>query len=143
MPASTSRTTSTRSVDERVGEAGSGAVSSIVGVTVVLVLLLFAVQLTLNLYASSAVTAAAFDAARHVAGADGGPSSTAEAEERARSLLDRFETGGGTLEFRWDTSHDDVVVLEVIAERPSLLANVRFPFQRVDRTVTVRWEHPR
>ena len=130
--------TSTRS-----DEAGVGLLSSIVGVTVFIVLLLFAVQLALNLYATSAVTAVAFDAARQVAGSDGGPAAAASAEDHARHVLGRFETGGGTLRFRWDTSRDDVVVLEVVAERPSLLANVGFPFQRVDRTVTVRWERAR
>jgi hypothetical protein len=108
-----------------------------------LVLLLFAVQLSLNLYATTAVTSIAFDAAREVAGSAGGSSSTDHAEARARSVLDRFESDGGHLEFRWDTSRDDVVALTVVAERPSLLPRVRFPFQRVERTVTVRWERPR
>ena len=138
MPASTSNPTSTRS-----GEAGVGLLSSIVGVTVFVVLLLFAVQLALNLYATSAVTAVAYDAARQVAGSDGGAAATGRAEAHAREVLGRFEHDGGTLDFRWDTSRPDAVALEVVAERPSLLANVRFPFQRVDRTVTVRWERPR
>jgi hypothetical protein len=127
----------------RSAEDGVGLLSSIVGVTVFLVLLLFAVQLALNLYATSAVTTVAYDAARQVAGSDGGASSTNAAEARARSVLDRFESGGGSLRFRWDTSRDDAVVLEVIAERPALLAKVRFPFQRIERTVVVRWERPR
>lgn len=130
--------TSTRSADD-----GVGLLSSIVGVTVFLVLLLFAVQLALNLYATSTVTTVAYDAARKVAGSDGGPSSTQEAELAARSLLGRFEANGGTLTFRWDTTRDDVVRLRVVAERPALLAHVRFPFQRIDRTVTVRWERTR
>ena len=138
MLATGSRPTSTRS-----GEAGVGLLSSIVGVTIFIVLLLFAVQVALNLYATSTVTTVAFDAARQVAGSDGGPAATAAAETRARQLLGRFESGGGTLRFRWDTSRDDAVLVEVVAERPPLLAHVRFPFQRVDRTVTVRWERPR
>jgi hypothetical protein len=114
-----------------------------VGVTIFLVLLFYAVQLALNLYATSTVTAVAFDAARHVAGSDGGPSSTAAAEAHARSILDEYESRGGTLEFAWDTSRDDVVLLEVTAERPSLFARLSVPFQRVHRTVRVRWERPR
>ena len=39
-------------------EAGTGMVASVVGVTAFLVLLMFAVQLALNLYATSTVTAA-------------------------------------------------------------------------------------
>jgi hypothetical protein len=123
--------TSTRSAED-----GAGLIGSIVGVTVFLVLLLFAVQLALNLYATSAVSAVAWDAAREVAH-DGDP---ARAEQRARAVLDRYEEGGGRLSFDWDVSRPDVVVLHVVAEREPLLANVRFPFQRVERTVTVRWE---
>lgn len=104
--------------------------------TVFLTLLLFAVQLALNLYATSAVSAVAWDAAREVAH-DGQPE---RAEQRARSILDRFEERGGRLSFDWDLDRDDVVVLRVVAERPPLLARVRFPFQRIERTVTVRWE---
>lgn len=108
-----------------------------------LVLLLFAVQLALNLYATSAVTSVAFDAARSVAGSDGGPGATEQAERHARSVLDRFESNGGRLQFDWDTSREDVVVLDVVAERPAMFANLRFPFQRVERTVVVRWERAR
>ena len=106
-------------------------------------MLFFAAQLALNLYATSTVTAVAFDAARQVAGSDGGPRATGDAEAHARSLLSHFDSGGGRLRFRWDTSRDDVVALEVVADRPSLLPHVTFPFQHVDRTVTVRWERPR
>lgn len=129
--------------DPLADETGTGLIGSLVGVTVFLVLLLFAVQLALNLYATSAVTSVAFDAAREVAGSDGGVASTDAAEARARALLDRFEAGGGHLEFQWNTGRDDAVVLRVVAERKPLLANVSFPFQRVARTVTVRWERPR
>jgi len=118
------------------GEVGAGLIGSIVGVTVFLTLLLFAVQLALNLYATSAVSAVAWDAAREVALA-GDPD---RAEQRARSILDPYEERGGQLSFDWDVSRDDVVVLHVVAEREPLLANIRFPFQRVERTVTVRWE---
>jgi hypothetical protein len=144
MPASTSKPTSTTSVRRlQQEERGTGLLGSVVGVTVFLVLLLFATQLALNLYATSAVTSVAFDAAREVAGSDGGPASADRAERHARSVLDRFESGGGRLEFAWDVGREDVVALTVVAERPSLLSRVRFPFQRVRRTVTVRWERPR
>ena len=89
------------------------------------------------------MTAVAFDAARQVAGSNGGPDSTGRAEEQARGMLDRYESNGGTLDFLWDTSRDDVVVLEVTAERPSFFAHLRVPFQRVHRTVAVRWERAR
>lgn len=118
-------------------------VGTLVGVTVFLVLLLFAVQLALNLYATSAVTTVTYDAAREVAGSDGGLDAVGVAEARARSVLDRFEEGGGLLRFEWDTTRDDVVAVRVVAERPSLLPSFGIPFQRVTRTVTVRWERGR
>lgn len=135
MQAATSSRTSTRSA-----EAGVGLLGSIVGVTVFLTLLLFAVQLALNLYATSAVTAAAYDAARQVASSDGSSAEVARAEARVRGVLDRYEERGGSLTFDWDVGRDDVLVLRVVAEREPLLAHVRFPFQRVERTVRVRWE---
>jgi hypothetical protein len=123
-------------------EAGTGMVASVVGVTAFLVLLLFAVQLALNLYATSTVTAVAFDGARIVAGAHGDPAAEAEAEAHVRALLD-----GHDLAMQW-TYRDvdampgaDVVALTVDTENPTrLLSFFPLPFQHVTRTVTVRME---
>ena len=119
------------------------------GATVFLVLLLFAVHLVLNLYGSSVVTAAAFDAARLRAGGGGDAVSETEAEGHALQLLDGYRRDG-RLELSWsypDVDGDgaaDVVALRVVADHPTdLLAGARFPFQRVDRTITVRLERPR
>ncbi|MGI8758098.1 MAG: hypothetical protein ACR2K0_02200 [Acidimicrobiales bacterium] len=147
MPVSGSRPTSSRSSSD--GEAGSGVVGTLVGVTVFLVLLLFAVHLVLNLYGSSIVTAAAFDAARLRAGGSGEAVSEIEAEGHALQLLDGYRRDG-RLQLSWsypDTDGDgaaDVVALRVVAEHPTnLVAGGGFPFQRVDRTVTVRMERLR
>ncbi|HEV2766758.1 MAG TPA: hypothetical protein VGV63_03490 [Acidimicrobiales bacterium] len=147
MPASGSRATSSRSSSDP--EGGSGVVGTLVGVTVFLTLLLFAVHLVLNLYGSSIVTAAAFDAARVRAGDDGRAVSEAEAERHALQLLGGYERDG-RLQLWWsypDTDGDgeaDVVALRVLAEHPTDFApRARFPFQRVDRTVTVRLERVR
>ena len=120
-------------------EAGSGMVSSVVGVTAFLTLLLFAVQLSFNLYATSTLSAAAFDAARLVAGSEG---DEAAAESHLRALLD-----GQDLDVRWEyrdtdaTPGADVVALTVSAEHPTrLLRLVPVPYQHVTRTVTVRME---
>ena len=124
-------------------------VSSIVGVTAFLVLLLFAVQLVLNLYATSTVTAAAFDGARIVAGAHGGATAEAEAEAHIRSLLSRY-AAAGRLDLHWsyrDTDAEpgpDVVALTVDADHPTrLLAVFPIPYQHVERTITVRMERLR
>lgn len=114
-------------------------ISSIFGLFVVLVLLLLAVQVVYDLYATSAVTAAAYDAARVVAGADGGPGATAAAEDGARQALGRY---GERLEFTWAIG-DDVVQLRVTARNPGFLpAAMRRPLgvDAVDRTVRLRTE---
>jgi hypothetical protein len=141
-----SKTTSNRSSRS---EAGTGLIGSIVGVTVFLVLLLFAVHLVLNLYGTSVVTAAAFDAARLRAGGAGAEVSEAEAEQQVLELLDGYRDGG-RLQLSWsypDTDGDgeaDVVALRIVAAHPTdLLAGVRFPFQDIDRTISVRMERLR
>ncbi len=120
-----------------------------VGVTVFLVLLLFAVHLVLNLYGTSVVTAAAFDAARLRAGSGGAMASELDAERHALQLLGGYREGGAvTMTWAYpDTDADgeaDVVALRVVAEHPTnLVGGVRFPFQRLDRTVVVRLERLR
>jgi len=141
-----SKTTSNRSSRS---EAGTGLIGSIVGFTVFLVLLLFAVHLVLNLYGTSVVTAAAFDAARLRAGGAGAEVSEAEAEQQVLELLDGYRDGG-RLQLSWsypDTDGDgeaDVVALRIVAAHPTdLLAGVRFPLQDIDRTISVRMERLR
>ena len=118
-------------------------VASVVGVSAFLVLLLFAVQLALNLYATSTVTAASFDAARIVAGGAGGPAVEETAEAHLRGLLDGYDDLDLAWEYR-DTDGRpgaDVVALRVETEHPTrLLRGLPLPFQRVARTVTVRIE---
>jgi len=119
-----------------VSERGAGAVSAVVGVTAFLTLLLFAVQLVLNLYATSVVTAAAFDGARIVAGSDGGPAVEADAEARVRELIGARDD----LSLTWSYSAD-VVALTVETSHPTaLLPGMPLPFQQISRTVEVRRE---
>ena len=94
-------------------EAGVGLVGTIAGVTAFLVLLFFAVHVLLGLYVRSAVTAAAFDAAR-IAAADGPP---VQAEQHVGALV------GGVardLEVTVAPGHDFVEV-HVVARSPRLL----------------------
>ena len=117
--------------------------------TAFLTLLLFAVHVVVNLYAASAVTAVAFDAAREVAGAYGGPDVQRAAEARARALLGRAGAPDA-LHLSWaypSTDGDgepDVVELRVRAASPSgFLPGVSLPLTSVDRTIRVRLERPR
>lgn len=115
---------------------------------VFLTLLTFAVQLLFNLYAASAVTAVAHDAARRVASqaADVGEAElaqvVADAELEARQALGRY---GERLEFTWSVDTSTVRV-SIGAEHPRVAIRPvaeAFGFNRVDRTVAVRVEDVR
>lgn len=113
---------------------------------VFLSLLFFAVQLSINLYARSQVTAAGFDAARHVAGYDNDgrrDAATDEAEVRLRSMLGAM---GDEVRVEWDLSDPDSVRLRLVLEPPSVApAIVRdaVGLDLVDRTIVVRTERAR
>jgi hypothetical protein len=135
-----------RSIRSGGEERGAGLVAATAGVSVFLVFLLFAAHVLYNLYATSVVTAAAYDAARVVAGAEArGNVRDAEAQggARLRALLGRY--GADHLELvDFSESTNDVVVLHVRARNPSLLLG-RSPFRVIDRRVRVRverWQEP-
>ena len=122
-------------------------VGSVVGVTAFLTLLFFAAQLVLNLYATSTVTAAAFDGARIVAGADGGPAAEVEAERHIRELVGN-ESDSLTMSWAYldidGVPGPDVVALTVDAEHPThLFGSLPIPYQHITRTVRVRMERVR
>ena len=100
-------------------DAGSGLLSSLAGVVVFLVFLLFAVQLLFGLYATSTVNAVANDAATRAASAEAPPLPRIEADARAS-----LGEVGRTARFTWrsdDADGDgelDTVVLEVVAQPP-------------------------
>lgn len=139
-------------------EAGQGLVPTIFGFAVVLVIALFATQVVFDLYARSAVTSAAVEAARAVAGFAssssyaGGSSAdeqraVAVAENRARSALGRW---GDVASFSWRflpaDAPPDVVELEVRFDATAAGFNLAGPgalpgLNRFARTVRVRVEH--
>ena len=107
--------------------------------TVFLVLVAFAAHVMLHLYATSVVTAAAFDAARVVAGSDGGPAAVSAAEQDARRLLG---PNGRRARFQWDLG-DETVGLRVRMTRPgAVLPGLGrwLGMDELDRTVRVRLE---
>lgn len=118
-----------------------------VGVMVFLLFLLVAVQVLFNLYATSAVTAAAHDGARIASGADAAtdPAARAAAEQHVRTVLGRY--GRERVELRWEASGTGRdVALTVTASNPSFLpVALRRPLglDRVERTVRVRAERRR
>jgi Flp pilus assembly protein TadG len=125
-------------------ESGTGLIGTLAGVVVILVLLLLAVQVVFDLYARSAVTAAAFDAARVVAGSDanGSPAAQSQAELAARRDLGAY---GQRATFDWAVDANDVR-LAVHVRNPSLLPVVfaaPLGLDSVDRSVIVRRERVR
>jgi hypothetical protein len=131
-------------------DAGTGLIGTLAGFTVVLALTLFAVQVLLNLFTTSAVTDAAHDGARRVAGArvdHGDPvavaTARADADRHVRELLGAY---GRKVHLDWSASTADEVVLRVRADAPRvLIPGLAGPvgLDRVDRTVRVRVERPR
>ena len=109
------------------------------GVFAFLLMLTVAVQVAYDLYATSAVSAAAYDAARVVAGSEG---DIARAENDARRSLGAY---GRRVRFDWDVD-GEVVELRVRATNPGFVpATLRRPLRAdvVDRTVRVRVERLR
>ncbi|MCU1497503.1 MAG: hypothetical protein JWM47_1456 [Acidimicrobiales bacterium] len=128
---------------------GTGLVSTCAAVLVFLIFLLFAVQLLMNLYATSTVSAAGYDAARavashHVDHRDPARLADAEqrAEARARSLLGGI---GRDAEFSWSID-DRVVRLHLSVLGPGILPRATSSLggpHRIDRTFVVRVEDER
>ncbi len=129
------------------GDPGTGLIATFAAVIVFLAFLLFAVQLLVDLYATTSVTNAAFDGARLVAGSrtdHGDPQAMAAsrtaAEERMRDELGAF---GRTVHFDWSGSDAQVVQVRLVGDAPGFLwpglgdvAGAR----HIDRTVRVRVE---
>ena len=121
------------------GERGGGVLSAWFGLVVFFTLLLFAVQVLYNLYATSVVTSVSYDAARRVAAARGDPSAVGQAEAAARDALGSY---AGRVTFTWAVD-GEAVVLRIQAHNPSFLlppAAGRLAFSDLDRTVQVRVE---
>lgn len=132
----------------RRGERGVGTIGTAAAFLVFMLLMLAAVQILFGLYATSAVTAAAHDAAREVAGYR----STAErcdvaerAEEQFVERLGAYGTAGHAA-LQWTCNDPDVIRVRVVASHPSVLPpRLRglLPLAAMDRTIEVRVEEPR
>jgi hypothetical protein len=123
-----------------VNERGGGPISIWIGFLVFLSMLLFAVQVLFNLYATSVVTAVTFDAARRVAGSEGGFGSIPQAEQDARQSLGRYSS---RVSFDGYGTNTEEVVLRVRAVNPSFqIPGIGGPaaFDSIDRTIRVRVE---
>lgn len=130
-------------------DRGAGLIGTIGALLVFFALLTFAVQMLFNLYATSAVTAVAHDAASMVASgeidradADALADAVRSAEAHARGVLGRY---GERARFTWDLS-DERVRVTIAATHPRVaMTDVAavFGLNEVERTVEVRVERPR
>jgi hypothetical protein len=118
-------------------EGGTAIVGTLVGFAIFMILLLVAVQSLLHLYATSAVTAAANEAAEQVASEGGSARAVPAAQSAAEVRLGAF--GSRHAHFDWLEVNGQQVVLQVTAESPALLPLPR-SYRDITRTVTVRTE---
>lgn len=119
------------------GEAGTAVVGTLVGFIIFLILLLFATQVIVRLYAESALTSAATRAADTVASSPVPGTGVGAAEAEARQELGSF--GASHTTFAWREVDGLQVVLEVRGSAPEFLPGLP-GWSRIDRTVTVRTE---
>lgn len=118
-------------------------IGTLLGAGVFVLLMLFAVQVLVGLYTRSVLTAAVYDAAKTVAGADAGAGASqaamADAEANAQAQLGEY---GRRVRFSWDVC-GSVVRLTAVGPRPSFLpVALAGPagLDAIERTVHVRKE---
>ena len=115
--------------------------TAVFGIAVFLAFLFGAVQITLHLFASSAVSAAAFDVARAMAAEDG--ISCADAEQRARSTLGSYGSQA-TIECPTAGISAEEVAVRVVAPSPAPLLDGFFglglDLGQIQREAIVRQE---
>lgn len=112
-------------------------VGTLVGFLIFLLLLLFATQVVVRLYATSALTSAATRAADTVASSPSPAQEVGPAETEARAQLGSF--GARHSVFVWREVDGRRIVLEVRARSPEFLPGLP-GWSRIDRTVIVRTE---
>ncbi len=118
-------------------EAGVGIFGTVFGFLIFMVLLLFAVQVIIRLYATSTLTDVAIRAAQTVAQSPLLGGDVAQAEAAARQSLGSF--GAAHVAFVWKQVDSHDVVLSVNATSPEFLPGLA-GWSRISRTVTVRTE---
>jgi len=129
-------------------QRGAGLIGTSAGLLVFWLLMFAAVQILFNLYATSMVTSAAYDAARGVAGFASAQDRCAAVPAAEASMLDTLGDYAdiGDISLSWTCSDPESVRLRVTADHPTLLPQQMTGLRRlahVDRTITVRLEEPR
>lgn len=112
-------------------------VGTVIGFAIFMVLLLFATQVIVRLYATSVLTSVATRAAESVAQSPIPAAYEAQAAAAARLELGSF--GKRRARFVWEEADARRVVLHVVARSPEFLPGLP-GWSRISRTVTVRTE---
>lgn len=126
-------------------ERGAVLVGTSAGIAVFLVLMLCAVQILFNLYATSMVTAAAHEAGRTVAGFEALTDRCAAAAVAEQQFVEALGDYGaaGHAHLSVSCRDPDLVTVHVVADHPTFLptrAAGLLALGRVDRTIEVRVE---
>lgn len=144
--AASDRVTASATVRSLHREHGTALIGTVAGVGAFLLFLLFAVQLTVTLYATSTTNAAGYDAARSVASANvdhRDHAAVAEAQRRAEEgFRELLGARGRTARLHWEIDGPNVV-LRVVVDAPAILpSRVRDTsrMRRIERTFRVRIE---
>lgn len=129
-------------------DQGSGLFGMLAGVTVFLLLLIAAVQILFNLYATTVVTSAAVSATRIVAGYDSVSDrceATKTAEDMFWQLLGDYQHHGSA-DLTWVCNDNHKVKLKVTAEHPTILPEKLqrlIGLNRLNRVIEMRVEDVR
>ena len=129
-------------------DRGTGLLGMVMGFTVFLFLLIAAVQILFNLYATTLVTSAAVDAARIVAGYDSVNGRCAAAVHAETAFWQALGTYGerGSAELTWTCDDPETVSLAVAADHPTILPPLLRGLTglgRMDRVIEIRVEDVR
>jgi hypothetical protein len=120
------------------GEAGSSPVTAVFGIAIFLAFLLFASQVLTHLYATSTVSAAAFDTARRLA-AEGAPCTDANASAIAGSVLGGYAAQATTT--CRETADQVTVTIRGPSPARALASGFRgSSLDAIDRSASVRVE---
>lgn len=120
-------------------EHGSSAITSVFGVLIFLALLMLATQVLVHLYATSTVSAVAFDTARRAA-AEGASCASIDAATRARQALGGY---GQRVDEPVCTTEGGATVVTISGPTPARMVDAfggGLGLDRIERTARVRTE---
>ncbi len=107
-----------------VDEHGSGLLSSVIGVGIVMALISLSANVALGLWTRSTVDAVAYDAARDVATAPSGADVHVEADEALRRAAATLGPYGSRVALRFERLDEEAVALRVTAPGVALLPRI-------------------